>query len=47
MRDAEESLRAATRASKDVLAGMVRKKWILREDLSEARDATRTVKSRY
>src|SRR6478752_8076551 len=29
----EESLRAATRASKEVLARMVRKKWILREDL--------------
>src|SRR6266852_3660111 len=40
----EESLRAATRASKALLAGMVRKKWITREDLSEARDAARTVK---
>jgi primosomal protein N' (replication factor Y) len=40
----EESLRAATRASKALLAGMVRKKWIAREDLSEARDAVRTVK---
>jgi len=40
----EESLRAATRASKALLAGMVRKKWIAREDLSEARDAARTVK---
>ncbi len=42
----EESLRAATRASKALLAGMVRKKWIAREDLSEARDAARTVKVR-
>ena len=40
----EESLRAATRASKALLAGMVRKKWIVREDLSEARDAARTIK---
>ncbi len=40
----EEALRAATRASKTLLAGMVRKKWIAREDLSEARDAARTVK---
>ena len=40
----EQSLRAATRASKVLLSGMVRKKWIIRDDLSEARDATRTVK---
>src|ERR1700674_5341050 len=40
----EESLRAATRVSKSVLGGMVRKKWIVREDLSDARDATRTMK---
>jgi len=40
----EQSLRAATRASKVLLAGMVRKKWITREDLSEVRDAARTVK---
>jgi len=40
----EESLRAATRVSKSGLAGMVRKKWIVREDLSDARDATRTMK---
>jgi primosomal protein N' (replication factor Y) len=40
----EESLRAATRVSKSVLAGMLRKKWIAREDLSSARDAARTVK---
>ena len=40
----EESLRAATRASKALLAGMVRKKWISREDLSEAREAARTIK---
>ena len=40
----EESLRAATRVPKSVLTGMVRKKWIAREDLSDARDATRTIK---
>jgi primosomal protein N' (replication factor Y) (superfamily II helicase) len=41
---AEPSLRSAARVSKAVLAGMVRKKWITREDLSHARDAARTVK---
>jgi len=41
---AEETLRATSRASKFVLAGMVRKKWIIREDLSTAREASRTVK---
>jgi DNA-binding MarR family transcriptional regulator len=40
----EESLRSATRVSKTVLAGMVRKKWLIREDVSAAQDATRTVK---
>jgi primosomal protein N' (replication factor Y) len=40
----EESLRSATRVSKALLAGMVRKKWIDREDLSEAQNAARTVK---
>ena len=40
----EETLRAATRVSKPILAGMVRKKWLVREDVSAARDATRTVK---
>jgi primosomal protein N' (replication factor Y) len=40
----EESVRTATRVSKTILNGMVRKKWIIREDLSEARDAARTVK---
>src|SRR5450631_107639 len=39
----EATLRAATSVSKAVLAGMVRKKWIAREDLSDVRDATRTV----
>ena len=40
----EESLRSATRVSKSVLAGMVRKKWLAREDVSAPRDATRTIK---
>jgi primosomal protein N' (replication factor Y) len=41
----EESLRASTRVSKPLLAGMIRKKWIVREDLSDVRDAIRTVKT--
>ncbi len=40
----ENSLRSATRASRGLLAGMVRKKWIAREDVSAARDAARTAK---
>jgi primosomal protein N' (replication factor Y) len=40
----EASLRNATRTSKGLLAGMVRKKWIAREDVSAARDAARFVK---
>lgn len=40
----EETLRSATGASRALLAGMVRKKWIVREDLSQARDAARDVK---
>jgi len=40
----EETLRAATRASKAILAGMVRKKWLMREDVSAAVDATRIIK---
>jgi primosomal protein N' (replication factor Y) len=40
----EESLRGATRVSKALLSGMARKKWIAREDVSAARDATRMVK---
>jgi primosomal protein N' (replication factor Y) len=40
----EQTLRSATHVSKAVLAGMVRKKWITREDLSDARDAKRTLK---
>src|SRR5580692_2375636 len=40
----EESLRSTTRVSKLVLSGMVRKKWLVREDVSTVRDATRTTK---
>ncbi|MFZ0816330.1 MAG: primosomal protein N', partial [Candidatus Sulfotelmatobacter sp.] len=40
----EETLRSATRVSKIILGGMVRKKWIAREDVSAVRDATRTIK---
>jgi primosomal protein N' (replication factor Y) len=41
----EETLKAAARISKSVLTGMVRKKWIAREDVSSTRDAARTVKA--
>ncbi|MGA9527571.1 MAG: primosomal protein N' [Terriglobales bacterium] len=40
----EASLRSAARISRALLAGMVRKKWIAREDVSAARDAARKVK---
>ena len=40
----EQTLRSATRVSRAVLTGMIRKKWLDREDISDARDATRTVK---
>ncbi len=40
----EERLRGATRVGKALLAGMVRKRWIAREDMSAARDAARVVK---
>jgi len=40
----EATLRSATGASRKILEGMVRKKWITREDLSAAQDAKRTVK---
>jgi primosomal protein N' (replication factor Y) (superfamily II helicase) len=40
----EETLRSATRVSKIILSGMVRKKWIAREDVSAVRDATRTIR---
>ena len=40
----EQSLRSAIGASRALLAGMVRKKWIAREDLSGAQEAKRTIK---
>src|SRR5579864_6158105 len=40
----EQAIRSATRISKSLLAGMVRKKWLAREDLSAPQDATRIVK---
>jgi primosomal protein N' (replication factor Y) len=40
----EETLRSATKVSRAVLAGMVRKKWLAREDMSAPQDASRTIK---
>jgi primosomal protein N' (replication factor Y) len=40
----EETLRSATRVTRALLAGMVRKKWLVRQDVSAPQDATRTVK---
>src|ERR1035437_4204213 len=40
----EGNLRGGTRAAKALLAGMVRKRWIAREEVSAARDAARVVK---
>jgi primosomal protein N' (replication factor Y) len=40
----ESSLRGAARVTRTLLAGMVRKKWIAREDVSATRDAARLVK---
>jgi len=40
----ESSIRSATGATKDILAGLVKKKWVTREDVSSLRDASRTVK---
>jgi primosomal protein N' (replication factor Y) len=40
----ETALRSATRVSRTALNGMARKKWIVREDVSASRDATRTIK---
>jgi primosomal protein N' (replication factor Y) (superfamily II helicase) len=40
----EETLRSATRASRAILDGMVRKQWLIREDVSSAQPAARTVK---
>jgi primosomal protein N' (replication factor Y) len=40
----EESLRSVTRATRQTLNALVRKKWIERVDLSAVRDATRTIR---
>lgn len=40
----EQSLRGATRVSRSLLTGMVRKKWIERHDVSDAQDASRTIR---
>jgi len=40
----EGSLRSAAHASRKILEGMVRKKWVDREDVSAAQDATRKIK---
>jgi primosomal protein N' (replication factor Y) len=40
----EQSLRQATRVPRKILDGMVRKKWVVREDLSAQQDAARTVR---
>ena len=39
----EATLRSACGATKSVLQSMLRKKWIGRDDLSDVRDASRTV----
>ena len=41
----EETIRSATHVSRVLLAGMVRKKWLTRQDLSAPQDATRTIKT--
>lgn len=40
----EPTLRSATGASRKILDGMIRKKWIMREDISAQQDAARTIK---
>jgi primosomal protein N' (replication factor Y) (superfamily II helicase) len=40
----EATLRSATKVSRSILSGMVRKKWLTREDASAPQDATRTLK---
>ncbi len=39
----ESTLRSAARVSRAILAALVRKKWITREDISDAQEAARTV----
>jgi len=40
----EETLRSATRVPHAIINGMVRKKWLVREDVSAPQDAARTIK---
>ena len=40
----EPTLRSATGATKEILSGLLRKKWIARQDISQVRDATRKVR---
>ncbi|HUS18157.1 MAG TPA: DEAD/DEAH box helicase family protein, partial [Terriglobales bacterium] len=40
----EGSIRSATGATRDILVGLVKKKWIARQDISTLRDASRTVR---
>jgi primosomal protein N' (replication factor Y) len=40
----EQTLRSATKVSRAILAGMVRKKWLAREDTSAPQNAARTIK---
>jgi len=40
----EQRLRSATKAARALLAGMVRKKWIQREDRSDVQDAARSIR---
>src|SRR6516164_1240189 len=40
-----ESLRASAGATREVLLGLLRKKWIAREDLSGVRDASRNIRA--
>ena len=40
----EQTLRSSTQASRKLLDGMVRKKWIIREDVSAPQEAARTIK---
>jgi primosomal protein N' (replication factor Y) (superfamily II helicase) len=40
----EQTLRSATQVSKSILNGILRKHWITREDVSDIRDATPTIK---
>jgi primosomal protein N' (replication factor Y) (superfamily II helicase) len=39
----EAALRAATRVTRNLLSGMIKKKWITREDRSDVKDAARTI----